>query len=89
MRQSLRRRTVDETQEGGNNSTIVPTKSATGRPILANDPHRAYATPSLRYIACLIAPGLNVIGAGEPAVRGIFTDHNGAIACGSTIFNLD
>ncbi len=81
--------TVGQTQEGSNNSTIAPMKSATGRPILANDPHPAYATPSLRYIACLVAPGLNVIGAGEPAVRGVLTGHNGAIAFGSTIFNLD
>ncbi len=35
--------------EGSNNWVIAPSKSATGRPILANDQHRAYSTPSLRY----------------------------------------
>ena len=75
--------------EGSNNWTIAPSKSATGRPILANDPHRAYSTPSLRYIAHLSAPGIDVIGAGEPAMPGIAIGHNGTIAFGLTIFNID
>ncbi len=78
-----------ETMEGSNNWVISPKKSATGRPILANDPHRAYAAPSLRYIAHLSAPGLDVIGAGEPALPGISIGHNGSIAFGLTIFGLD
>ena len=68
---------------------IAPSKSATGRPILANDPHRAYSTPSLRYIAHINAPGMSIIGAGEPALPGISIGHNGTIAFGLTIFNVD
>jgi penicillin amidase len=49
---------------GSNNWTIAPSKSATGRAMLANDPHRAYSTPSLRYIAHVSAPGMSIIGAG-------------------------
>ncbi len=75
--------------EGSNNWVIAPSKSATGRPILANDPHRAYSTPSLRYIVHVNAPGMSVIGAGEPALPGISIGHNGAIAFGLTIFNVD
>jgi penicillin amidase len=75
--------------EGSNNWVISPKKSATGRPILANDPHRAYSVPSLRYIAHLSAPGLNVIGAGEPALPGVSIGHNDTIAFGLTIFNID
>jgi penicillin amidase len=75
--------------EGSNNWVIAPAKSATGRPILANDPHRAYSTPSLRYIVHLNAPGMSLIGAGEPALPGISIGHNGAIAFGLTIFNVD
>jgi penicillin G amidase len=78
-----------ETMEGSNNWVIAPKKSATGRPILANDPHRGYAAPSLRYIAHLSAPGLDVIGAGEPALPGISIGHNGTIAFGLTIFGMD
>ena len=72
--------------DGSNNWTIAPWKSATGRAILANDPHRAYSTPSLRYIAHVSAPGVNIIGAGEPALPGISIGHNGTIAFGVTSF---
>ena len=75
--------------EGSNNWTIAGKLTATGRPLLANDPHRAHSLPSLRYIAHLNAPGLNVIGAGEPGLPGISIGHNERIAFGLTIFNID
>ena len=56
---------------------------------MANDPHRGYSTPSLRYIAHLSAPDMDVIGAGEPALPGISIGHNGSIAFGLTIFAID
>ncbi|WP_424251687.1 penicillin acylase family protein [Collimonas pratensis] len=79
----------EEVTEGSNNWVVAPAKSATGCAIMANDPHRAYSTPSLRYIAHLHAPGLDVIGAGEPALPGISIGHNGKVAFGLTIFNID
>ncbi|MEO6920837.1 MAG: penicillin acylase family protein [Collimonas sp.] len=79
----------EDVAEGSNNWVIAPSKSATGRAIMANDPHRAYSTPSLRYIAHINAPGLDVIGAGEPALPGISIGHNGSVAFGLTIFNID
>lgn len=78
-----------ENAEGSNNWAIAPSKSATGRAILAGDPHRAYSTPSLRYIAHVSAPGMNIIGAGEPSLPGVSMGHNGTIAFGLTIFNID
>lgn len=78
-----------EQMEGSNNWVIAPQRTSTGRPILANDPHRAFSVPSLRYIAHLSAPGLDVIGAGEPALPGISIGHNGKIAFGLTIFGID
>jgi len=81
---------VDErSAEGSNNWTISAARSATGRPILANDPHRPVGTPSLRYIAHLDAPGLSIIGAGEPALPGVSFGHNGTTAFGITIFYID
>ncbi len=75
--------------EGSNAWVVSPAKSTSGRPILASDPHRAHSTPSLRYIVHLNAPGLNVIGGGEPALPGISIGHNGTIAFGLTIFAID
>ena len=74
---------------GSNNWAVAGSRTTTGRPILASDPHRAHAVPSLRYVAHLSAPGLNVIGAGEPALPGISIGHNDAIAFGLTIFPID
>jgi len=74
---------------GSNNWVVAPSRTSTGRPILADDPHRTHAVPSLRYIAHLNAPGLNVIGAGEPALPGISIGHNERIAFGLTIFPID
>ena len=74
---------------GSNNWVIGPTKSASGRPIMANDPHRAHGLPSLRYIVHLTSPDLDVIGAGEPVIPGVSLGHNGHSAFGLTIFYSD
>jgi len=75
--------------EGSNNWTVSGALTSSGKPLLANDPHRVIAQPALRYIVHLIAPGWNVIGAGEPALPGIADGHNEHIAWGFTIFGLD
>ena len=71
-----------------NNWTISGKLTSTGHPILANDPHRAQSVPSLRYMAHLVGPGWNVMGAGEPALPGISLGHNERIAFGLTIFSF-
>jgi penicillin amidase len=76
-------------REGSNNWTISGALTASGKPLLANDPHRVLALPSLRYLVHLVAPGWNVIGAGEPSLPGVALGHNEHIAWGFTIFGLD
>ncbi|MDH2328285.1 penicillin acylase family protein [Cereibacter sp. SYSU M97828] len=88
-REFLRGRDRDVERIGSNNWTIAPDRTETGRPILANDPHRAHGVPSLRYIVHLNSPNMSVIGAGEPALPGISIGHNGTIAYGLTIFAVD
>jgi len=75
--------------QGSNDWTISGRLTSTGKPILANDPHRVMALPSLRYIIHLVAPGWDVIGAGEPGLPGIAVGHNQHVAWGFTIFGLD
>ncbi len=77
---------ADETTEGSNAWAIAANKSATGRPILAHDPHTPYDVPSLRLIVQVTAPGLHFIGAGFPEEPGISRGHNDRIAWGSTDF---
>ena len=76
-------------REGSNNWTISGALTASGKPLLANDPHRVMGLPSLRYMVHLVAPGWNVIGAGEPGLPGVALGHNEHIAWGFTIFGLD
>lgn len=76
-------------REGSNNWVISGSLTASGKPLLANDPHRVMGLPSLRYMVHLVAPGWNVIGAGEPGLPGVALGHNQRIAWGFTIFGLD
>lgn len=74
---------------GSNNWVISGDRSASGYPMLANDPHRTQSTPSLRYWVHLNGPGWNVIGAGEPTLPGVSIGHNEYGAWGLTIFDTD
>ena len=78
-----------EAQEGSNNWVIAPSRSATGRPILANDPHRAHSIPNLRYLSHIDTPELKIAGAGEPSIPGVSFGHNENIAWALTIFAID
>ncbi|QDL93535.1 penicillin acylase family protein [Paroceanicella profunda] len=86
---SLAQVVADTTWTGSNNWAVAATRTSTGRPVMAGDPHRAHGLPSLRYLVHLTAPGLDVIGAGEPAVPGISMGHNGTAAFTQTIFPAD
>jgi len=74
---------------GSNNWVIDGSMSATGKPLLASDPHRGITLPSLRKTVHLVAPGWNAIGAGEPALPGIALGHNESVGWGLTIVGTD
>lgn len=85
----------DSSDIGSNNWTISGRLTATGKPILASDPHRPVVLPSLRYLVHLNCPprgtdrGWNVIGGTEPALPGIALGHNDRVAWGMTIVGTD
>ena len=76
-------------EPGSNNWVLSGALSATGKPVVANDPHREVVLPSLRYIVHLNAPGWNVTGASEPPFVGVAIGHNERIAWGLTIVGTD
>jgi penicillin amidase len=76
-------------EPGSNNWVVHGSNTVTGKPIVANDPHREVTNPSLRYIVHLNAPGWNVIGAGEPPFVGVHIGHNDRLAWGLTITGTD
>ncbi|MET0287433.1 MAG: penicillin acylase family protein [Polyangiales bacterium] len=65
---------------GSNNWAVDGSRSTTGKPLLANDPHLALSTPSQWYIAHLSAPELNVIGATIPGLPGVILGRNDHVA---------
>ena len=69
---------------GSNNWVVSGEHTATGKPLLANDPHLGLAAPAIWYFAHLNAPGLNVIGATLPGVPAIILGRNDHIAWGFT-----
>ncbi len=75
--------------EASNNWAISPKYSKSGKVLLANDTHIAYAQPSVWYEAVINYPGFNMAGyylAGVPfAVMG----HNDRMGWGLTIFPFD
>ena len=80
---------AQETSPGSNNWVIGPELSATGHVLVANDPHRDVANPSLRYVVHLDAPGWTAIGSTEPVLPGVAIGHNGRVAWGLTIVGTD
>jgi len=82
-------RTYQRRDIGSNNWVVSGQRTLSGRTLMANDPHRAQAAPSLRYFVHLNAPGWNVIGGGEPVIPGVSIGHNEFGAWGLTIFSTD
>lgn len=70
--------------QGSNNWVVDASRTATGKPLLANDPHLAIATPSIWFECHLSAPGYHASGVTFPFSPGIIIGHNDRIAWGVT-----
>lgn len=80
---------LSATNAGSNAWTVAGSRTATGRPILANDPHLGIGGFGPRHVAHLTAPGLDVIGGGAPGLAGIMQGHTDRFAFGRTNFHID
>ena len=78
-----------EVQPGSNAWVVSAARSATGKPILANDPHLRWSIPSAWYLIHLRAPDLDVTGASLPGVPAVIIGHNRRIAWGVTNLGYD
>ncbi len=70
-----------------NNWVVSGKRTASGKPLLANDPHLSPSVPSIWYLIHLSAPGVRVAGVTIPGTNGVILGHNDRIAWGMT--NLD
>jgi penicillin amidase len=67
--------------EVGSNSWVVGGGlTASGKPLIANDPHLPPTSPSIWHLVHLSAPGLKAAGVSVPGVPGVMIGHNERIA---------
>jgi penicillin amidase len=70
---------------GASNSWVISSaKSATGQPILANDPHLGHGAPGIWYEAHLVTPSMNVSGAFLPGIPYVVIGATEHVAWGFT-----
>ncbi|HSN76217.1 MAG TPA: penicillin acylase family protein, partial [Anaerolineae bacterium] len=69
---------------GSNNWVVAGSRTTTGLPLLANDPHLGMQIPSVWYANGLHGGGFDVVGVVFPGVPGVVIGHNNRIAWGVT-----
>jgi penicillin amidase len=75
--------------DGSNAWVLAGSRTRTGAPLLANDPHLRLQAPGVWYLAHLKSPALEAIGATLPGLPAIVLGHNGAAAWGFTNTGAD
>lgn len=87
---ALRKPVVWGNAPGASNAWVVSgERSASGRPLLASDPHLALSMPSVWYEMHLSGGGIDVAGASLPGVPFIWIGQNRRIAWGVTALYAD
>ena len=75
---------------GASNEWVVAgSRTVTGKPILANDPHLSLGAPILWYLARIVTPGGWIKGATVPGTPGVLLGQNDHIAWGFTTADTD
>lgn len=69
---------------GSNNWVVAGTRTVTGKPLLANDPHLGLSAPAIWYFAHMSVKGENVIGATLPGAPWVVIGRNDRVAWGVT-----
>lgn len=69
---------------GSNEWAAGALRTATGRALLANDPHLVRRIPGIWHLVEINAPGLHVAGAAIAGVPGVILGHNERLAWGAT-----
>lgn len=76
--------TLSNPDDGSNAWAVTADRSATGAPLLANDPHLGLTSPGTWHLVRLEAPGLLLAGATSPGMPALVLGHNGHVAWGLT-----
>ncbi len=76
-------------RDASNAWALDGTRTRSGKPILANDPHLELESPGIWYLVRLETPGLTLAGVTTPGVPFLVLGHNGHIAWGLTTTHSD
>jgi len=74
---------------GSNGWTLAPDRTASGLPLLANDPHLGVQMPGTFYAIHLSGARINVAGGSIAGVPGVIVGHTEDVAWGLTLSMLD
>jgi penicillin amidase len=74
---------------GSNSWAVSSARSASGRPLLANDPHLGVQMPGSFFAIHLRGPRTHVAGASIAGVPGVIVGHNEDVAWGLTLAMVD
>ncbi len=85
----LRRRRERPAPAASNAWVVSGARTASGKPIVANDPHLVLRAPALWYLAGLHAPGLDVVGVTIPGLPAVVLGHTRHVAWGFTNAMVD
>ncbi len=76
-------------RNGSNNWAVSGSKTASGYPILANDPHLNMTLPSIWYAVQLHSPKQNAMGVSLPGAPSVVVGFNEDVAWGTTNVSAD
>lgn len=75
---------MPDKDNGSNNWAVAGSKTASGRPILCNDPHLSLNLPSLWYEMQITTPSMNTYGATFPGAPAVIIGFNDSASWGFT-----
>ncbi len=82
-------RDLEHYAPASNSWVLGPSRTASGKPILANDPHLTLRAPSIWYLVGAHAPGYEVVGATIPGIPVVVLGHTTRVGWGFTNAMVD
>ena len=80
---------LGDKRNGSNNWVVSGARTASGKPLLANDPHLGAQIPAIWYLAGIQGDKIHAVGATLPGLPAVVIGHNAEIAWGVTNLGPD
>jgi len=80
---------LDEEGGASNVWAVHGSRTASGAPVLAHDPHLRHSGPGLFYLVHMQGPDFTIAGASAPGAPGVLLGHGDHVAWGTPVSNVD